>query len=593
MKSLLCTLCAPFFLSIQSADAVTSSQNATTAFSYNELTNPASKDPKQWAKVKKVQIGWGSTDTRYKKEEPALSTQKQLKLHGWRGERLSAQFVVSTPEELPALTFELSDLKHTGDSKSLIAKDQLQSGFVRYVMTDELNKDKKGGCGLRPNTAAYDSSLVADPIDHLTASLDLEGCTTQGGWVTVAVPEDCKPGRYVGTVKVSDANNELATLKLELEVNKRTLPQPEAWSYHLDLWQNPYATARIYNVEPFSEAHFEAMRPDMELYARAGGKSITTSIMHKPWNGQTYDHFESMVTWLKKADGTWYYDYTVFDKWVEYMMGIGITKEITCYSLVPWHLSFQYFDQASNSFKSIQTKPGAPEFEQHWLGMLQSFAKHLKEKGWFDITHISMDERPMEAMIETMKVIRKADPDFKVSMAGVLHPEIEGDLDSYSIAMRYKWSEEQKAQRKEAGKVSTFYTCCEEAYPNTFTFSAPAESEWLGWFAANMELDGYLRWALNSWVKSPLQDSRFTAWAAGDTYMIYPGGRSSIRYERLISGIQAYEKIRLLKEEYARKNDQSSLRKLNKILAQFNEETLTKTPAEETVRKANALLQQL
>ena len=49
------------------------------------------------------------------------------------------------------------------------------------------------------------------------------------------------------------------------------------------------------------------MRPLMKLYADAGGKVITASIMHKPWNGQTYDAFESMVTWLKKADGTWYF----------------------------------------------------------------------------------------------------------------------------------------------------------------------------------------------------------------------------------------------------------------------------------------------
>ena len=69
------------------------------------------------------------------------------------------------------------------------------------------------------------------------------------------------------------------------------------------------------------------MRPDMQNYVDAGGKVITASIMHKPWNGQTYDPFESMVTWLKKADGTWYFDYTVFDKWVEYMMSLGVKKQ--------------------------------------------------------------------------------------------------------------------------------------------------------------------------------------------------------------------------------------------------------------------------
>ena len=97
--------------------------------------------------------------------------------------------------------------------------------------------------------------------------------------------------------------------------------------------------------------------------------------------------------------------------------------------------------------------------------------------------------------------------------------------------------------------MTTYYTCCTEPRPNTFTFSEPAEAEWLAWHSAKENLDGYLRWALNSWVKNPLQDSRFTAWAAGDTYMIYPGARSSIRLERLTEGVQAFEKIRILKEE--------------------------------------------
>ena len=74
---------------------------------------------------------------------------------------------------------------------------------------------------------------------------------------------------------------------------------------------------------------------DEKLYADAGGKVITASIMHKPWNGQTYDAFESMVTWLKKRMEPEYFDYTVFDKWVEFMMDLGVKKQISCYSMVP------------------------------------------------------------------------------------------------------------------------------------------------------------------------------------------------------------------------------------------------------------------
>ena len=560
------------------------SLNAQTSTNYEEASNPISTNPSLWVKVSAPQVSWGSTDIRYKKEEPApiARLKKDINLTAWKGERVSAQLVVWTPEALDNLSFIVSDLT---SGKETISKDNVRTGFVRYVMTDELNKDGKGGCGYR-KSSDYDSTLVADPIDHIASTLTVPANATQGGWISVRVPQQVKAGKYTGTVTVKDGDKVLSELKLAVNVKYRTLPASTEWAFHLDLWQNPYVEARYYNVEPFSKEHFDRMRPDMQNYVDAGGKVITASIMHKPWNGQTYDPFESMVTWLKKADGTWYFDYTVFDKWVEYMMSLGVKKQINCYSMVPWRLSFQYFDQASNSFKYLDAKPGEAAYDEFWGNMLTSFAKHLKEKGWFDITHISMDERPMKDMLATLKVIRKADKDFKVSLAGTYHDELVKELHDYCIAIGEKFPAEVIKSRKEAGQVTTYYTCCTEPRPNTFTFSAPAEAEWLGWFAAKENLDGYLRWALNSWVKNPLQDSRFTAWAAGDTYMIYPEGRSSIRFERLIEGIQSYEKIRILKEEFEKKGNKSAIKKIDKILKAFDEFSLEEIPAATVVTKA-------
>lgn len=560
------------------------SLNAQTSTNYEEASNPISTNPSLWVKVSAPQVSWGSTDIRYKKEEPApiARLKKDINLTAWKGERVSAQLVVWTPEAIDNLSFIVSDLT---SGKETISKDNVRTGFVRYVMTDELNKDGKGGCGYR-KSSDYDSTLVADPIDHIASTLTVPANATQGGWISVRVPQQVKAGKYTGTVTVKDGDKVLSELKLAVNVKNRTLPASTEWAFHLDLWQNPYAEARYYNVEPFSKEHFDRMRPDMQNYVDAGGKVITASIMHKPWNGQTYDPFESMVTWLKKADGTWYFDYTVFDKWVEYMMSLGVKKQINCYSMVPWRLSFQYFDQASNSFKYLDVKPGEAAYDEFWGNMLTSFAKHLKEKGWFDITHISMDERPMKDMLATLKVIRKADKDFKVSLAGTYHDELVKELHDYCIAIGEKFPAEVIKSRKEAGQVTTYYTCCTEPRPNTFTFSAPAEAEWLGWFAAKENLDGYLRWALNSWVKNPLQDSRFTAWAAGDTYMIYPEGRSSIRFERLIEGIQSYEKIRILKEEFEKKGNKSAIKKIDKILKAFDEFSLEEIPAATVVTKA-------
>ena len=86
--------------------------------------------------------------------------------------------------------------------------------------------------------------------------------------------------------------------------------------------------------------------------------------------------------------------------------------------------------------------------------------------------------------------------------------------------------------------------------------------------------DGYLRWSYNSWTTDPLRDSRFRTWAAGDTYSVYPGPRSSIRFERMVEGVQACEKIRILREEFEAKGAKGKLARLEKLLSKFTLESL-------------------
>lgn len=314
--------------------------------------------------------------------------------------------------------------------------------------------------------------------------------------------------------------------------------------------------------------------------------------MHRPWGGQTEDFFGSMVNRTKKLDGSWAFDYDIFDKWVEYMMSIGIDSQINCYSLIPWKLTFQYYDQASDSMKSIDTKPGEAAYNEYWFDFLVSFAKHLKEKGWWEITMIGMDERPMEAMQQAIALIKKADPEYKVSLAGLYHGEIEEDLDELFIPFGHNYPEGIKAKRDKKGQKSAYYTCCSEAYPNTFTFSPPAEATWIGWHAAGGNYDGYLRWAYNSWTIDPLRDSRFRTWAGGDCYLVYPNGRSSIRMERLIEGIQDFEKIRILRDEFTQKKEMGKLNKINKLVSEFNAEALVTKKAEDMLSTAKVQLNQ-
>lgn len=191
-----------------------------------------------------------------------------------------------------------------------------------------------------------------------------------------------------------------------------------------------------------------------------------------------------------------------------------------------------------------------------------------------------MDERPMEAMKAAIKVIKDADPDFKITLAGNYHDEIQQDLYYLSIPYGQKFPDKVLRQRRERGQISTYYTCCTEPFPGTFSFSSPAEAAWIGVHAVAADYDGYLRWAVNSWTEDPLRDTRFRTWAAGDTYSIYPGPRPSIRFERLVEGFQNAEKIWQLRQLYRRNGQKGNLKKLNAVVGKFAPAVLSKDPAE-------------
>ncbi len=504
---------------------------------------------------------------------PSLEFQKKAFNHvAWRGEKVFAQAVVSSEEELKDVRLSVSDLRN---GKSLIGAENIRLQFVSYVVSDLLDTTKYGQCGSREDKSKWGEVLVADVLD-INDSMTLPAGRKQPVWMTVSVPSDARPGKYSGKLTVTSSNAKARSLNVELTVADHVLPPARDWAFHLDLWQNPYSVARYENVPLWSEAHFEAMRPVMRMLAEAGQKSVTATIMSRPWNGQTEDAFGSMVTKIRRIDGSWLYDYTIFDRWVEFMFSLGIDRQINCYSMIPWALQFDYIDQATSSPATFQAAPGSEEYNEYWGAFIADFARHLKAKGWFEKTMIAMDERPLESMQAVLGLIRKIEPAFKISLAGNYHEPVIYDIVDFSetFSGKQEFPESAKAKRKELGLTTTFYTCCAEAHPNMFVISNPDEAAWLGWFAQAEGYDGYLRWAYNSWTIDPLTDARFRTWPAGDCFVVYPGGRGSVRFSKLVEGIQDFEKVRILRSRWQETGDEAKLGQLTGILKSFTSETV-------------------
>lgn len=483
-----------------------------------------------------LNLTWASKDVQYaRRAVPEISTVRDTTVSAWRGERLGIQALVYSREDAKDLTVTL---------------DNGTAAWARYVIT-EGNR----GCGDHYEAPTW---TVADIIDLPGTSADIEKYSVRPIWCTIEIPRDIPAGTYPTTLRLWQHGKPVDELTLNVRVVDRTLPEVADQKFYLDFWQQPYSVSRYYDLERWSPEHFEALRPYMKALARAGQKVVSAILFYEPWGRQSFDKFDPMVETYLRADSTWAFDFSIFDRWVEFMDECGINSRINCYSMVPWDMTFRYIYEPTGRYEYLKTTTDSPEYRELWTAFLSAFASHLKEKGWFEKTAIAMDERGLGAMQDALAIVNSAAPGLKVALAGNYHPEITAELDDYSITYSQRFPAEELQRRHKAGQISTSYVCCADPGANIFTNNAPSDAAYLPLQAIAAGFDGILHWSWLNWNQNPLRDSRLQlpgnglyTFAPGDTYSFYPGPRSSVRFERLIEGIQQAEKVRILGLESA------------------------------------------
>lgn len=537
-------------------------------------------EQQQWTALKPgLHAAWSDADVRCARGIVPVDTAETQLLTAWKGEREGALLLLWSADSVPGATCTVSEFR---SDRSVLPASIADARFVRYALADSAYK-------IGFITEQTGKVLKPDMIDSLRV-FDMSPQTVRPLWLSVSVPRDAEAGTYSATVTVSSADGQEVSLPLSLHVLDHVLPPPSEWTYHLDLWQHPAAVARAQGLDMWSDEHFAALRPLMERLAGAGQKVITATLNKDPWNHQCHDAYANMIDWTLKSDGTWSYDYAVFDRWVELMMSVGIDRMINCYSMVPWNCELEYFDEAADSVVTVSAEPGSDTFRRVWSPFLTDFKSHLAQKGWLEITNIAMDERAPEAMDATVRLVGECAPELGLALADD-HKSYRRypDLRDICINQNHPADHNDILERRAKGLNTTFYVCCGPEFPNTFTFSAPYEAELLGWFGLGADFDGMLRWTYNSWPENPQYDTTYGYWSSGDTFMVYPWNRSSLRFERLIDGIESAEKVRLLR---AAGTDTSEL---DSILVRFTSGAINDPtqPWRQTVRAARAALNRL
>ena len=508
-------------------------------------------DAASWMKLSPgMQVSFASTDKHYFRTViPDLKVASDWQGTGWKGERLNAMVLIWSPDTISQIRFVLRDLKNKNGS--LISKRNLQLNMVRYVVSNYPYNALNATCDVSPFKDGY---LMPDRFEEFE-QFDLSGRSVRPIWLSINIPQDASAGIYKGMIDVLSQKGKVA-LSITVRVQNHRLPAPHDWKYRLDLWQNPWVIARYNHLTPWSAEHKLLLKKHLSLYAGAGGKYITTYAVHSPWADNSYQIEESMIEWIKTGTGSWAFDYTIFDEYVKLAMEAGIDKAITIYTPIPWGNRFRYLDKNTGNYIYEVWAPGSAAYTKAWNAFLTELQVHLQKKGWLEKTYLGINENEMEQVLAAIRVIRAHSKKWKITYAGNWHKELDSLLNDYCFLYGNEATTDIVKHRRERGYTTTYYICCNPPKPNDFLFSPPIEGRWLSWYAAAHNYDGFLRWAYDAWPADPNRDARHILWPAGDCFLVYPGGASCVRFEKLREGIVDFEKLSILEGLAAKTNDQ-------------------------------------
>ncbi len=521
--------------------------------------------------------------TQTKREEVSKMGTTSKHLSAWQADKAVAEFVVYAKQSsLKNVTLSVSDFT---DGKNTISKEKVSATFIKST------KAYQGmpGWGYQPDKYPVENGTnraESSDIMYTTNPVNISYDKVQPVWVEVNVPKGTPAGVYTGTVKVKSEDIKDSELSFTFNVKVRDVELPDVSTYKdtfdIELWQYPYSSAEYYGLTPFSKEHLEVLKSNMEIYKGIGGHAITTTISEDAWSAQTYStkavHYPSMVKWkLVKGqfngkeisdDFEFEYDFTDFDKWVQFNKDLGIGDKIVLYSIAPWHNSFKYW--VGNELKTTPYVVGSKTYQAVYKNFFTAMVNHLDEKGWFDDAYVGIDERGLKiAALDLIDSVKNKDGK-SLKTAGAMdgidkdkeHEVLARRIDDLNVGDTVVQTKKEAfdqllKERKALGKRTTLYSCTGHI-PGNFSLSAPAESYWSMMYAYKNGTAGFLRWAYDAWVENPLEDATHSSFEAGDCFLIYPDhkesknrvSKSSLRLEKMAQGVRDINKLIMMQKEY-------------------------------------------
>jgi len=429
---------------------------------------------------------------------------------------------------------------------------------VRYIQGDITPNFKTDRGYIRTTDGLYPDLL--EPFD--TNELPLIPGIRQSIWISVTVTAEAAAGRYSIRVYIKSPEGEvLAADETCIDVIPIKLPP-------LDIrhtrWFHTDCLANYYNVEVFSEAHWEIIENFAAFAVKHGINTILTPIHTPPLDTEIGgERLTTQLIDVSVENKEYTFGFEDLERWVAMCKRIGIEYFEIAHLFTQWG--------AKNAPKIIGIKDGiytrlfgwetdatSVEYANYLSQMLPALTGKLNEWGIAEKTIFHISDEPdikhikaykkarqiVEPFLKGFKII-DALTDYELFKQGVvstpipavdhIEPFLEGNVPDL-------WC----------------YYCCAQSYlvPNQFFMQPSYRNRILGILLYKYDIKGFLHWGYNFYnsVHSsyPINPYMTTdadgAFPSGDAFLVYPGPNGQpLASLRLLVAQEAFNDLRALK----------------------------------------------
>ena len=379
--------------------------------------------------------------------------------------------------------------------------------------------------------------LYPDVLRPAKAIYALNGYLSQA-YFEVRIPEDAKPGRYPITVRLKREgdNVQMAEAEYTVEVLDAVLPPQKLTLTH---WFHYDCLASYYEVEVFSEKHWEIIENYLREYVDRGSNAVLTPIFTPPLD--TAIGTERMTVQLvdvTRENGKYTFGFDKLRRFCEMCKRVGVRELEIAHFFTQWGAEHAPKIMATDDgvYRKIfgwDTEAAGEEY----IGFLRQFIPAVREKldeyGYKDHYFFHISDEPSEMHLENYfkaknaildlisdRPVRDALSNFAFYEKGVVTSPIPGN-DHIEAFLDAKVPE-----------LWTYY-CCGQSIDvsNRFVAMPGRRTRILGTQLFKFNIAGFLQWGYNFYFNRGSLDpvnpyinisgDYFTP--AGDHLMVYPG----------------------------------------------------------------------